>query len=102
MWDLVPCPGIETGLPALGTWSLSHWTSREFPRSTFRDDPNTAGFFQCTDEEFDGPEEISERGFPGGSESKNLPAMQETQVRSLGWEDPWRRECLPTPAFWLG
>ena len=27
-------------------------------------------------------------GFPGGSVVKNLPAMQETWVRSLGWEDP--------------
>ena len=27
-------------------------------------------------------------GFPGGSEVKNLPTMQETWVRSLGWEDP--------------
>ena len=26
--------------------------------------------------------------FPGGSVVKNLPAMQETQVRSLGREDP--------------
>ena len=26
-------------------------------------------------------------GFPGGSDG-NLPAMQETWVRSLGWEDP--------------
>ena len=23
---------------------------------------------------------------------KNLPAMQETQVRSLGWEDPMEKE----------
>ena len=28
---------------------------------------------------------------------KNPPAMQETLVGSLGWEDPWRRERLPTP-----
>ena len=31
------------------------------------------------------------RDFPGGSEIKNLPAMQELQemrVQSLGWEDP--------------
>ena len=28
------------------------------------------------------------RGFPGGSVVKNLPAMQETWVRSLGQEDP--------------
>ena len=27
-------------------------------------------------------------GFPGGSDGKALPAMQETQVRSLDWEDP--------------
>ena len=27
-------------------------------------------------------------GFPSGSAVKNLPAMQETRVRSLGREDP--------------
>ena len=27
-------------------------------------------------------------GFPSGSVLKNLPAMQEIWVRSLGWEDP--------------
>ena len=27
-------------------------------------------------------------GFPGGSVEKNLPTVQETQVRYLGWEDP--------------
>ena len=26
--------------------------------------------------------------------------MWETWFRSLGWEDPWRRERLPTPVFW--
>ena len=30
---------------------------------------------------------------------KNLPDMQETWVRSLGWEDLWRREWQPTPVF---
>ena len=33
---------------------------------------------------------------------KNLPAMWETLVQSLGWEDPWRREWLSTPVFWPG
>ena len=33
---------------------------------------------------------------------KNLPVMQETWVRFLGWEDSWRREWQPTPAFLLG
>ena len=32
----------------------------------------------------------------------NLPAMQETQVWSLGQEDPWRKAYLPTPVFSLG
>ena len=31
-------------------------------------------------------------GFLGGSAVKNLPAMQETWVRSLGWEDPLEEE----------
>ena len=31
-------------------------------------------------------------GFPGGSPVKNLPAMQETQVRSLGQEDALEKE----------
>ena len=33
MRDLVPCVGIEPGPPALGAWSLSHWTTREVPSS---------------------------------------------------------------------
>ena len=33
---------------------------------------------------------------------KNLPAMQETQVRSLSQEDPWRRKSQPTPIFLPG
>ena len=31
-------------------------------------------------------------GFPGGSVIKNLSAMQETQVKSLGWEDPLEKK----------
>ena len=31
---------------------------------------------------------------------KNLPALLETRVPSLGWEGaPWRREWQPTPVF---
>ena len=29
LWDLVPWPGIEPRPPALGAWSLSHWTTGE-------------------------------------------------------------------------
>ena len=31
---------------------------------------------------------------------KDPPAIRETWVQSLGWEDPWRREWLPTPVFY--
>ena len=34
---------------------------------------------------------------------KRLSAMQETRVRSLGWEDPpWRRKWQPTPVLLPG
>ena len=33
---------------------------------------------------------------------KNLPSMQETQVQSLGREEPLEKERLPTPIFWPG
>ena len=29
--------------------------------------------------------------FPDGSDVKNLPAMEETRVQSLGWEDPLKK-----------
>ena len=48
---------------------------------------------------------IYSKGFPGGSGVKNPPGMQETWVRSLGWEDPLgeghgnplRYSCLENP-----
>ena len=42
------------------------------------------------------------KGFPGGSHNKESTSVQETQVQSLGWEDPWRGEWLPTPVFLPG
>ena len=33
---------------------------------------------------------------------KNLPAVQETWVRSLGQEDPLEKEMQPTPVFLPG
>ena len=41
-------------------------------------------------------------GFPGGSDGKKcLSAMQETQVRSLGWEDPLEKEMAAWQYSWL-
>ena len=33
---------------------------------------------------------------------KNLPAMRETWVLSLGWENPLEKGKLPTAVFWPG
>ena len=33
---------------------------------------------------------------------KNLPAMWETQIRSLGGEDPLEKGKATTPVFWPG
>ena len=41
-------------------------------------------------------------GFHGGSVIKNLLTTQETQVQSLGWEDPLEKEMAPTPVFLPG
>ena len=42
---------------------------------------------------------VRRMGFPGGSVVKNPPAKQQTQVRSLGLEDPLRRKWQPIPAL---
>ena len=36
-------------------------------------------------------------GFPGGSVVKNMPVMQQTRVRSLGWEDPLEEDMAAYP-----
>ena len=41
----------------------------------------------------------SELGFPSGSVVKNLPAMQETRVPSLGREDPLEKEMATHPSI---
>ena len=37
--------------------------------------------------------------FPGGSVVKNLPAIQEMQVQSLGLEDPLEEEMAMQPSI---
>ena len=45
-------------------------------------------FSNSTLEDFDSVSDVKLKVFPGGSVVKNLPAMQETQIRYLGQEDP--------------
>ena len=39
---------------------------------------------------------VDDVGFPGGSKVKNMPAVEETWVQSLGWEDPLEEEGMAT------
>jgi len=39
---------------------------------------------------------MSSEGFPGGSADKELPAMQETCVRSLGYKEPLEKGTAAT------
>ena len=36
--------------------------------------------------------------FPGGSDTKHLPTMRETRVRSLGGEDPLEKDMAAYPS----
>ena len=44
--DLVPWTGVEPRTPALGAWSLSHWTTRGVPRRIFKSTPYCFGCFK--------------------------------------------------------
>ena len=41
VWDLVPWPGIEPRPPALGVWSLNHWTTGKSLVATFLNEEET-------------------------------------------------------------
>ena len=45
---------------------------------------------------------ITRYSYPGGSAVKNLPAMQETQVQSLRWEDPLEKEMATHSSILAG
>ena len=43
---------------------------------------------------------MSVLGFPMVQTVKNLPAVQETRVQSLGWEDPLEKEMATHSIAW--
>ena len=47
-------------------------------------------------------ESIKQSGFPHTQLVKNLPAIQETQIRFQGWEGPLEKEMAMTPGFLPG
>ena len=64
----LPDPGMEPGPPASGAWGPSHWTTREVP---------IIFLLEILFVPFSRLAQLV----------KNPPAVRETWVRSLGWED---------------
>ena len=121
MWALVPWPGFEPWLPALGAQSLSHWTTRKVPEFFFLSrkisnkhrrivNPHKLFCFfliwlhqvsvaarvvfiaSCRTFLIAVHILLTQLGFPCGLEGKASPARQETWVQSPGWEDPLEKE----------
>ena len=61
MWHLSSLTRDQTDTPCIGRQSLNHWTTREVPTVLL-------------------PSLVAQL-------VKNLPAMQETLIQFLGWED---------------
>ena len=93
----VPDPGIKPGSPALHGFPHS-LVGKEFTCSA--GDPGSIPWLGSSPGEGIGyPLQYSWASFVAQL-VKNLPAIWETWVRSLGWEDPLERERLPIPVFW--
>ena len=78
----LPDPGIEPRSPALQADALTsepslYYTANRRGKGGSRDTGGEHG-------DGEGPSTL----FPRGTAVKNSPAMQETWVQSLGWEDP--------------
>ena len=75
--------------PSPIVWSLMSWG---FPDSSIgKESVYNAGY----------PGSILESGRSAGA-GKNPPAMWETWVQSLGWEDPLEKGKVTHPVFWPG
>ena len=64
---------------------------------------NNVGFVISKEDLVSGPEtRLDHSGLLVIQMVRNLPAVLETWVQSLGWEIPWRRAWQPTPVFLPG
>ena len=108
MCDLSSLTMHQTHTPV---WSLNQWTTREVPWS-WADSRTENTYFFYLNKPVLGISVIAAQaneyifhlysftplgGLPSGSIVKNPPVIQETQVWSLGWEDPLERKWQPNP-----
>ena len=86
---LVPQPGTEPK-PQQWKWlvvkmqSPNHWTARSSSKWRLKNSPDSFVCLKISILKVN----FKTICFPCGSDVKNLPAMQEIWVQSLGWEDP--------------
>ena len=87
---LVSQQGVEPTSPALEAQRLNHWMTREVPRAPILNNIITI-VRRCS---IPGIESITyfQKSSLVAQRLKRLPGMQETRVRSLGWEDPLEKE----------
>ena len=80
----------------MSSWAVGRQLVGESPCSV-------STFFRvgCGGQKF-GLRQLARRGFPAAQLVKDPPAMPETWVQSLGWEDPLRRAWQPMPVFLPG
>ena len=106
----IPGTGEPGGLPSMRShrvrhdWRLSSSSSSSAGKESTCDagDPGSIpGSGRSPEEGIDYPLQYSWASLVAQL-VKNLPVMWQTWVWSLGWEDPRRRERLPTPVFWPG
>ena len=109
-WILAPWPGIELAPLALKTWSRNHWTVMQIPKTFLIScdsktipksqtlQPSVASLSPLLGAEMvNDCRELFLKSSPLSRTSlvaetvKNLPAMQETWVWSLGREDPLKK-----------
>ena len=97
---ILPIQGSKLGLPhCRQTLLLSEPPGSKESTANARDPGSNPGSGRSTGEGISYPLQYSWASLVAQL-VKNLPAIQETWVRSLGWENPLERERLPMPVFW--
>ena len=97
---LVPLPGIECMSPAVEVQSLNHWTAREVPiqliiwslKSVNKNQPASITKLLVSTRAIISTALSQITASLVAQTVKHLPAIRETQVRSLGWEDLLEKE----------
>ena len=106
-WDLIPRPGTERLPPALGAWSLSHWTIREVPifrywRKSYMPFPASSPMLYTFAAESD-PWTSSSWEFIRNAESQasSIPTDSDSALdQDPGWSLCTWKVCMINSLFW--